>query len=538
MFQVLLLEAGMEQPKVSEIPAMAPTLQQSSIDWSYRTQPQPHSCRSRPMGGCAWARGKVMGGSSSINYLIFTRGNKLDYDEWEHLGNPGWSYHHVLPYFRKLEHNMDPEFAADHKYHGTSGPLSIEQFSYQDENVNAILQGWKEMGFPEIDQNNGEQIGVMLLQNTVKDGVRASTNAEYIRPIRNNRENLVVRIQSHVTRIMIDQKQKKAFGVEYVKNGEVKYALATKEVIVSAGSINSPKVLMSSGVGPAEELAQFGIPLIKDLRVGYNLQDHVTVDGLVFSLTNRTIRNVNEFERDLEYYLNTHRGPLSSTGPLQVNVFLQSAYADDERPDLQFSFDTCDVNNFYSDPILTMQTSVFPLAYYTGFMVRPILLHPRSRGVVMLNQTDPIWGDPTIYANTFTVEPDLRTMVEAIRIAIRLLDTHAMEHLGARLVTTPLPACRNFDFDTDVYWECVATEYTSTLYHPVGTCRMGPKEDPNSVVDHELRVHGVKRLRVIDSSIMPNIIRGNTNVPTIMIAEKASDMVKQAWKASNHYEHY
>lgn len=528
----------MEEPKVAGIPAMAPVLQQSSIDWAYTTQPQPHSCRSRPMGGCAWARGKVMGGSSTINYLIYTRGNQLDYDEWEHLGNPGWSYHNVLPYFRKLEHNMDPEFASDHKYHGTSGPQSVERFPYQDENVIAILEGWKELGLPEIDQNNGEQIGVMLLQNTAKDGMRASTNVGYIRPIRYKRENLVVRTQAHVTRLMVDQKTKKAFGVEYVKNGKILHALADKEVILSAGSINSPKILMSSGIGPEEHLHEFGIPLIKNLRVGYNLQDHTTIDGVVFAITNRTSRGIEEFKRDLDYYLNTHRGPLSSTGPLQTNVFLKTSYADDSRPDIQYSFDAVNVDNFYSDPILAAQTNIFPAAYYTGFMVRPILLYPRSRGVVMLNQSDPIWGDPAIFANTFTVEPDLRTIVEGIRIAIRLLDTHAMKHLGARLVTTPLPACENFEFDSDLYWECVATEYTTTIYHPVGTCKMGPKEDPNSVVDHELRVHGIRNLRVVDSSIMPNIIRGNTNVPTIMIAEKASDMIKHAWKASTkHYEY-
>lgn len=532
---MLLLEAGSEEPKVAEIPAMAPMLQQSSIDWSYRTQPQPHSCRSRQMGGCPWARGKVMGGSSTINYMIYTRGNPADYDEWDYLGNPGWSYQDVLPYFRKLEHNMDPEFASDHKYHGTLGPQSVERFPHQDENVKAILEGWKELGLPEVDQNDGQQLGVMLLQNTIKDGRRASTNTAYIRSIRYERKNLIVQTYAHVTRIMIDPKLKKAFGIEYVKDGKVRYALANKEVILSAGAINSPKILMSSGVGPHEHLNQLNIPLIKDLRVGYNLQDHTTIDGVVFEVDNRTARDISEVKRDLQYYLNTHRGPLSSTGPLQVNVFLRTSYADDKRPDMQYSFDAVNVENFYKDPILTGQTSIFPLAYYTGFMVRPILLGPRSRGVIQLNQSDPIWGDPEIYANTFTQEPDLATMVEAIRIALQLLDTHAMAHLGARLVTTPLPACTSFEFDTDLYWECVATEYTTTIYHPTGTTKMGPKDDPNAVVDHELRVYGIKRLRVVDASIMPNIIRGNTNVPVIMIAEKASDMIKDAWKSFDDY---
>ncbi|KAK9728741.1 GMC oxidoreductase [Popillia japonica] len=527
---VLLLEAGDEEPEVADVPAFAPLLQSSSVDWGYQTQPSPQSCRARRNGRCSWTRGKVMGGSSALNYMIYIRGSPLDYDEWAAQGNPGWKYSDVLPYFIKSEDNRNPEY-VNPPFHGTGGYQTVEQFPYQDSNVNMLLQGYRELGLEEFDLNSDRQIGTMLVQHTTRDGERLTTNGAFIRPIRNKRSNLEIRTKANVMKILIDPKTNVAYGVEYLRNGRVENAYAKKEVILSAGSINSPKLLMLSGVGPSEQLESLGITVLQDLSVGYNLQDHTTIDGVLFILSNQTATTASDAQQrtDTEFYRNTRRGPLSSTGALQVNTMVQTKYAGAIRPDIQYSLDPASVSNFLADPILTAETSVTPLAYYDGLMVRPILLNPRSRGVVMLNTTDPIFGDPLIYANTFKERVDLLTMVEGIKQSLNLLRTSALQSVGVQLATTPLPGCANLPFGSDDYWACISMEYTGTIYHPVGTCKMGPKNDDNAVVDAQLRVYGIANLRVIDSSIMPIIPRGNTNAPTIMIAEKGSDMIKERW---------
>ncbi|XP_017768836.1 PREDICTED: glucose dehydrogenase [FAD, quinone]-like [Nicrophorus vespilloides] len=536
-WNVLLLEAGGEEPEAADIPAFPPIMQGSSIDWQYLTQPSSTSCRSRTNGRCSWARGKAMGGSSTINYMIYMRGSPLDYDEWAAMGNTGWKYTDVLPYFIKSEDNRNLD-RVEAYYHGVGGYLTVENFPYQDVNIRTIIDGFRELGLDEFDQNTERLIGTMLLQTTSRDGERLSSNGAFIRPIRNKRDNLTIRTRTYVTRIIIDPDTKVTLGVEYQdKHGNVKQAFARKEVLVSAGSINSPKLLMLSGIGPYEELSQHEIPVLKELSVGYNLHDHTTLDGLVFALSNKTSTDVDDEQRDsdVRYYQQTHRGPLSSTGPLQVNAFVQTLYANGDRPDVQYSFDSTNVGNYLEDVVLTAETNNQPLCYYNAITVRPILLNPISRGVIRLNNSDPVFGDPLIYANTFSERLDLLTITEGIKQALNLLRTSKLQDAGYQLVDIPLPSCSHHDFGSDDYWMCIATEYTTTLYHPVGTCKMGPKNDKDAVVDAKLRVYGIKNLRVIDASIMPNIIRGNTNAPTIMIAEKASDLIKNAWlKAEAH----
>jgi choline dehydrogenase len=276
------------------------------------------------------------------------------------------------------------------------------------------MDAWLELGYPNIDVNAwGTQPGVMLFQHTARHGERVSTNVAFIRPIRRKRRNLTIRTQAHVTRVLIDRNTKHAFGVEYIRDNEaqIRTVRARKEVIICAGSINSPKLLLLSGVGPRKQLDYFGIHVIQDLRVGENLQDHVTIRDVIIYL-NKTATTASEEERleDLKKYQQTREGPLSSTGPLQVGVFTVTEFAEEkDLPDIQYSFDALSVRDYISNP--TLEPNAQPLAYYDSINVRPIVLRPRSRGRIILNATDPIWGDPLIYPNYFDDRRDLETLV-------------------------------------------------------------------------------------------------------------------------------
>nr|CAD7464267.1 unnamed protein product [Timema tahoe] len=513
-WKVLLLEAGGEEPYWAEVPGMSLFGPGSDIDWNTYSQPQTISCPS----GCPWPRGKVLGGSSTLGGMLYSRGNVRDYDNWASLGNYGWSYKDVLPYFKKSEDNRDFE-RYDRSYHHTGGYQTVERLPYKDENVVALFRAFIELGFENVDQNGVNEEGVAVSQTTSRNGRRLSSGKAFLEPVRFCRSNLHVFTHTMVTRILVNPIFRQAQGVECVsRTGMHRKVFARIEIILCAGVVNSAQLLMLSGIGPREVLVPLGIPLLQDLKVGYNLQDHVTTRGIIINL-NRTSQLPSEKEKllDLIEYLKIKRGPLTGTGPLQLVAFINMEQADIdtqfEAPNIQFQF----------FPISAEGDSS---SYYSEIEVRPMVLRPRSSGRVLINSTNP-FDPPLIYPNYLEDNMDESLLIQAILfIQHKLLRTNTLGLLGFELSTLPFDECAHLEPGTIQYWRCIVHRYTVSGHHPVGTCKMGPSSDIFAVVDPELRVHGIRNLRVADASIMPKIVSGDTNSVCLMIGEKVADLIK------------
>ncbi|NMG07890.1 GMC family oxidoreductase N-terminal domain-containing protein [Brasilonema sp. UFV-L1] len=481
---VLLLEAGNPDTKPEiQIPSECINLPGTEVDWGYFSEPEPY-LNNRKM---FCPRGKVLGGCSSINFLLYARGNHHDYDHWQELGNPGWSYLDVLPYFKKSENQQ----RGASEYHSVDGELSVTDVISPAVASQRFVDACVAMGYNHNPDFNGmQQEGAGPYQFTIKDGKRHSAAAAFLVPIL-KRPNLTTITGALVTRLLFEGTC--TVGVEYLHDNQLHQARINSEVILSAGAFNSPKLLMLSGIGDAKHLQALGISVVVDLPgVGQNLQDHVCV-FLPYQAT-----------QDLQPAIN-------GTGISETGLFLHSEGNLDAAPDLQFFF----------GPILWA-----PPGYAgsgPGFIGTVSLTHPQNIGSVSLRSPD-AKDAPILRMNYLQSQSDVQKLVAGIKLMRKLFDTSAFDEFRGEEVAP------GADVTSDEALVAYIRETCSTMFHPVGTCKMGI--DPMAVVDPELRVYGVEGLRVVDASIMPTLTTGNTNAPTIMIGEKAADLIKAADRVS------
>lgn len=542
-WNVLLIEAGADEQMLMDVPSFVSFLQSSeSANWKYRTNNDSGNsryCLAMVNQQCVFPRGKVMGGSSVLNYMIYTRGNPKDYDNWANMGAVGWSYKDVLPVFEKLEHKILNRSHESHEGHeGDEGPVPVSYVDFQTKISELFIDATVELGLSVVDYNGQTQAGVSRIQTTTKNGWRVSSNRAYIDPVRSKRPNLHIRTRSQVTKILIDQQTKRAYGVELYGSDGFVQVLATKEVIVSGGSINSPQLLMLSGIGDAEHLNEQNITVIVHRHaVGRNLMDHLSPGFWHFTTTEDSPLADGVKILSFVNYVLKGSGSWGSPASLESIAFFDSLNLTSQNayPDLELLQASNGINEYnqYSK-MLGIRPEIADRLFQSDsgqqtFMIAILVMRPKSRGHIRLRSNDPL-QHPLINPNYFSDPYDLEVAIRGIRTVHKLEETEAFKKMGAKLVRSTVPECEPLEFGTDEYFECIARHLTLTIYHYSGTCKMGGRDDPTAVVDPRLRVIGVDGLRVADASIMPEIVSGHTNGPVFMIGEKASEMIKTDWK--------
>ena len=506
--RVLLLEAGPadRSPWIHLPIGYGKTMWSARYNWCFHTDPDPNMNGRR----IYWPRGKTLGGSSAINGLIYIRGQREDYDHWRDLGNPGWGYDDVLPYFIRSERNVRGASA----YHGNVGPLCVSDIGSKHELIEAFIAGAQQNGVPRTEDFNGAtQEGAGYYQLTTWNGLRCSTATAYLRPAR-GRANLRVLTGAHATGLLFEGTR--VVGVRYLRGGVVHEARCTAEVLLAAGALQSPQLLQLAGIGPVDLLQGLGIPVLRELPgVGANLQDHLQI-RLIYECTKPITTNdqLNSLFGRMRIglqWLIFRSGPLA-VGINQGGCFMRALKNDDSsfhdtRPDIQFHVAT-----------LSADMAGGQVHPFSGFTLSICQLRPQSRGRLAIRDTDPLVA-PSMQPNYLATELDRRTVVAGMRAARAIAQSPAMQRYVRREVK-PGPEAA-----ADANLLEFARNSGATIFHPSGTCKMG--SDPMAVVDARLRVHGIGGLRVVDCSVMPTLVSGNTNAPVVMMAEKAVDMIRE-----------
>ncbi|XP_070507031.1 glucose dehydrogenase [FAD, quinone]-like [Chironomus tepperi] len=542
-WNVLLIEAGTVEFVIEQIPALAPFEFFSRYNWRYVSEKQPYGCFGSKDGRCKVYQGKALGGSTAINGMVYTRGSKEDFDTWVKLGNYGWDYYKtVLPAFKKSE-KSHLKYYHKTKFHNNTGYLSVAHNEYQTPLLKTFMDGSKAMGLNEIDFNADDNIGVSKMQSNTFEGRRHSAYKSFIEPFL-HRQNLHIMLNTRVTKVLIDKNTKNAYGVQIFRRNKYQYVFSRREVILSAGSLHSPQLLQLSGVGPRADLQRIGVPLIHDLPVGKEMHDHVAFPGMLFR-TNIKNPSLPFFEVGnlINFFTTFLQGMGVGTIPIGAEsiAFIQTkpSYAPNPRLSnielvlLSFSpaTDGGRVVTEGEGMAKWLYDSVYkPIEGDTNYSFTIIisLLHSKSVGYLELKDRN-IFNPPRFYNNFYKEPEDVETVLEAIKYVIAMSKTKPFRDIGARLHDIPIPTCAKYGFGSDNYWRCAIRTWCVSFHHQVGTCKMGPPTDRTAIVNPELKVYGVKRLRVIDTSIIPVSTTSHPCAASYMVGEVGADMIKRDW---------
>lgn len=539
-WNVLLLEKGQDPPQLSETPILWASLLKSDIDYKYVSQPDEFLFKGLEGNVSSIPRGKVSGGCSSINVAIYLRGHRKDYDEWAKLGCEGWNYDSIMQYFLKSEDYRG--HSVDTSIHQVGGPLTVSAYESPDPAIKVFSEGFAEMNLPKVADLNGPvSIGYGFADSTTRDGKRCSTYKAFI-SLTKPRKNFHFARNVTALRVVFDETQTRAIGVEVMApDGKICIINVTKEVILSLGVIGSPQVLMLSGIGPRQHLNDLKIPLIADLPVGQNYQDHPCYVGLVF--TDRKNRLPDEIKAESmqlikDTYALYQKG-IGTMGLTKLMAFVNTkndgtAYPDIQLMTMRISYQTM-WNTFnkrhklYNMFGLSEESASFftDLNNQTDLIfIILILSESKSTGYLKLNSADPL-DYPKIYPNFLRHDDDFQSLLKGARFVEQFSQTEAMKNSGFEFEYIDYVPCRKFEKGTDEYWKCAFEQILTGFYHPAGTNRMGAENDPKAVLNPRMKVKYTENLRVVDASAMPKLVSINPNAAVIMMAEKAADMIKE-----------